>query len=133
MRLLLITSRETKRWVLPKGNPIRGLDPHLAAAAEAYEEAGISGFVCPTPVGNYAYDKRRRNGSVIRATVDVYPLAFITQLDTWPMNARRNGSRWPMPPPRSRKLNSNRSSPAFASPNPSPAARCVLSKRCAAT
>lgn len=93
MRLLLITSRETKRWVLPKGNPIRGLDPHLAAAAEAYEEAGISGFVCPTPVGNYAYDKRRRNGSVIRATVDVYPLAFITQLDTWP-EAHERTTQW---------------------------------------
>ncbi|HPU15489.1 MAG TPA: DUF47 domain-containing protein, partial [Polymorphobacter sp.] len=43
MRLLLITSRETRRWVLPKGNPIDGLDPHLAAAAEAYEEAGVTG------------------------------------------------------------------------------------------
>lgn len=93
MRLLLITSRETKRWVLPKGNPIEGLHPHLAAAAEAYEEAGITGFVCPSPIGNYRYDKRRRSGKVTTATVDVYPLAFINQLETWP-EAHQRETRW---------------------------------------
>src|SRR4051794_36610423 len=34
VRVLLITSRETRRWVLPKGNPIRGLASHEAAAHE---------------------------------------------------------------------------------------------------
>ena len=93
MRLLLITSRETKRWVLPKGNPINGLQPHLAAAAEAYEEAGVTGFVCPSPIGQYHYDKRRRSGATVTATVHVYPLAFINQLDSWP-EAHERQTQW---------------------------------------
>ena len=93
MRLLLITSRDTGRWVLPKGNPIRGLQPHLAAAHEAYEEAGITGIACPSALGSYSYDKRRNSGRTRRLTVDVFPLAFVAQLDTWPEQAQRN-SRW---------------------------------------
>ncbi|MGL4543833.1 MAG: DUF47 family protein, partial [Polymorphobacter sp.] len=69
LRLLLITSRETRRWVLPKGNPIAGIDPHLAAATEAFEEAGITGFVCPSPIGHYRYAKRRGNGGTTTTTV----------------------------------------------------------------
>ncbi len=38
--ILLITSRETKRWVVPKGNPLSGMTRHAAAAVEAEEEAG---------------------------------------------------------------------------------------------
>ncbi len=93
MRLLLITSRDTKRWVLPKGNPIRGLEPHLAAAREAYEEAGITGIPCPSALGSYRYDKRRGNGSVRSLSVDVFPLAFVAQLETWPEQAERD-VRW---------------------------------------
>src|SRR3546814_5625705 len=50
-RILLITSRETRRWIIPKGNPIRGLEAHQAAAREAFEEAGISGIACPAAIG----------------------------------------------------------------------------------
>ena len=75
VRVMLITSRETRRWVLPKGNPIRGLASHEAAAHEAFEEAGVSGIPCPTPLGQYAYWKRRRNGQIKRATVALFPLA----------------------------------------------------------
>lgn len=46
--ILLITSRETKRWVVPKGNPLTGMTRHAAAAVEAEEEAGVIGAVCPT-------------------------------------------------------------------------------------
>jgi len=93
MRLLLITSRDSGRWVLPKGNPMAGVDPHLAAATEAYEEAGVTGFVCPSPLGSYRYDKRRPSGRVITATVDVFPLAFVTQLPTWP-EAHQRQTQW---------------------------------------
>lgn len=84
VRVLLITSRDTKRWVLPKGNPIRGIDPHLAAAQEAYEEAGITGIACPSAIGRYPYDKRRANGTAQHTLVDVYPLSFIAQAERWP-------------------------------------------------
>jgi predicted phosphate transport protein (TIGR00153 family) len=92
-RALLITSRDTRRWVIPKGNLIRGLDPHQAAAREAFEEAGISGIPCPTAIGSYRYTKRRRDGSDRNIQVDVFPLAVITQFDNWPEQAERS-TRW---------------------------------------
>jgi len=93
VRVLLITTRETRRWVIPKGNIIRGLAPHEAAAHEAFEEAGISGVPCPTPIGGYTYWKRRRNGQMRRAEVDVFPLAVVTQADDWPEQDQRD-TRW---------------------------------------
>jgi len=93
MRVLLITSRETKRWVIPKGNPIRGLSPHLAAAHEAFEEAGVSGITCPSPLGSFRYVKRRKNGSLRNAKVDVFPLAVVSQADDWPEQDERE-TRW---------------------------------------
>lgn len=92
-RILLITSRETRRWVVPKGNPIRGLDPHQAAAHEAFEEAGISGIPCPSPIGTYSYKKRRALGRLRTAKVRVFPLAVTTQLDIWPEQHERE-TRW---------------------------------------
>ena len=58
--VMLITSRETHRWVVPKGHPMRGMEPHEAAAQEAWEEAGLRGFPCAVPIGRYRYVKRRR-------------------------------------------------------------------------
>jgi predicted phosphate transport protein (TIGR00153 family) len=91
--VLLITSRETRRWVVPKGNPIRGLASHEAAAHEAFEEAGVSGIPCPTPLGSYGYDKRRRNGGIKRATVALFPLAVTSQAEDWPEQDERD-SQW---------------------------------------
>lgn len=96
-RVLLITSRETRRWVIPKGNLIRGLDLHQAAAREAFEEAGISGIPCPTPLGIYHYGKRRRSGAVHEAEVQVFPLAVVTQFDDWPEQAERNSAWFTLP------------------------------------
>ena len=45
VEVLLVTTRQTKRWIIPKGWPIKGLTPAEAAAREAYEEAGVQGFV----------------------------------------------------------------------------------------
>ena len=53
--ILLVTSRGTGRWVVPKGNPLTGLDRHASAAVEAEEEAGVIGAVCPT-AGLYQLD-----------------------------------------------------------------------------
>ena len=93
MSVLLITSRETRRWVLPKGNRIRGLANHEAAAHEAFEEAGVSGIACPTPLGQYSYWKRRRNGQVKHATVSLFPLAVTDQADEWPEQDERE-AQW---------------------------------------
>ncbi|UAK26798.1 DUF47 family protein [Sphingomonas nostoxanthinifaciens] len=93
VNVLLITSRETRRWVVPKGNPIRGLSSHQAAAHEAYEEAGVRGITCPTALGSYNYWKRRNDGSVRRATVAVFPLAVTEQEADWPEQDERE-TRW---------------------------------------
>lgn len=81
--ILLITSRETKRWVIPKGNPLSGHSRHAAAAVEAEEEAGVVGVVCPTPIGSYHYRKRRANGASVILDVEVFPLAVTDELPVW--------------------------------------------------
>ncbi|MCW2370889.1 uncharacterized protein Yka (UPF0111/DUF47 family)/8-oxo-dGTP pyrophosphatase MutT (NUDIX family) [Sphingobium sp. B11D3D] len=93
IRILLITSRETKRWVIPKGNGSAGKLPHQAAAAEAEEEAGIVGAVCPTPLGTYRYRKRRRNGANLMVDVEVFPLAVNRELTDWKEQHERE-RRW---------------------------------------
>src|SRR3954470_23354950 len=67
MEILLVTSRETKRWVIPKGWPIKGRRPHVAAAREALEEAGLVGRVDKEPIGTYRYNKRLKNGVIAAA------------------------------------------------------------------
>lgn len=81
--ILLVTSRGTGRWVIPKGNPLNGFDRHTSAAIEAEEEAGVIGAVCPTSIGSYEYRKRRPNGAAIMYNVEVFPLAVTRELDEW--------------------------------------------------
>ena len=91
--VMLITSRETKRWVIPKGNPIRGISLHQSAAHEAFEEAGISGIPCPIALGQYCYGKRRPSGKIRDTEVAVFPLAFQMQFENWPEMHERE-TRW---------------------------------------
>lgn len=91
--ILLVTSRETRRWVVPKGNPMTGLPSHAAAAVEAEEEAGVRGAVCPTPLGSYRYLKRRKNGTSLMLEVDVFPLAVTEELPSWKEEGERE-RRW---------------------------------------
>ncbi len=58
-RVLLITSRETRRFIVPKGWPMKGRKDYRAAAIEAQQEAGVIGRVHKKPVGSYLYWKRR--------------------------------------------------------------------------
>jgi 8-oxo-dGTP pyrophosphatase MutT (NUDIX family) len=51
-RVLLLTSRETKRWIIPKGWPMKGHKPWEAAAQEALEEAGLVGQISKEPIGH---------------------------------------------------------------------------------
>ncbi|MFL6863463.1 MAG: DUF47 family protein [Allosphingosinicella sp.] len=91
--VLLITSRESKRWVIPKGNPGVGLASHVAAAVEAEEEAGVRGAACPTALGSYRYRKRRANGASLMIDVDVFPLAVTQELPSWKEAGERQ-RRW---------------------------------------
>lgn len=94
--VLLITSRDTGRWVVPRGNPIPGLPPHLAAAEEAWEEAGVRGRVISAAIGDYRYRKTRRSGRGVRAHVTLFPLAVEEELADWPEALVRT-RRWAAP------------------------------------
>ena len=93
VKVLLVTSRDSGRWVIPKGNPAPGMPAHTAAALEAREEAGVTGLVCPTVLGSYRYRKRRPNGASLMFDVDVFPLAVNAELDAWKEQAERE-RRW---------------------------------------
>jgi 8-oxo-dGTP pyrophosphatase MutT (NUDIX family) len=87
--ILLITSRETKRWVIPKGWPMEGLKDFTAAKREAFEEAGIDGHVTREPLGHYTYLKRRKSGEAPEVRVTVYALEVKALLDRWPEKGER--------------------------------------------
>ncbi|HEX7820047.1 MAG TPA: DUF47 family protein [Sphingobium sp.] len=93
VRILLVTSRESRRWVIPKGNLPSGMAPHVAAAQEAEEEAGVYGPICPTPLGSYRYRKRKGNGASLMLDVDVYPLAVTREYPQWKEDKERD-RRW---------------------------------------
>jgi 8-oxo-dGTP pyrophosphatase MutT (NUDIX family) len=93
LEVLLITSRDTRRWVVPRGNPISGKSPAESAAQEAFEEAGIVGEVGPEAIGQYSYDKRRRLGMVVPAVVHLFPMEVAEERDDWPEKGQRE-RRW---------------------------------------
>lgn len=89
VEILLITSRETKRWVIPKGWPMPGRTDHTAARQEAFEEAGIEGRISKTSIGTFAYEKRLENGDGTYCRVDVFPLKVQNLKRNWPEKAER--------------------------------------------
>ena len=86
--VLLITSRETRRWVIPKGWPMKAKRDWNAAAVEASEEAGISGRVGHKSIGTYHYLKRKKSGD-IDCEVSVYLLEVTRERREWPEKSER--------------------------------------------
>jgi 8-oxo-dGTP pyrophosphatase MutT (NUDIX family) len=92
LQVLLVTSRETGRWVIPKGWPMKGRSDCKAASKEANEEAGVKGSVGRKPIGVYEYFKRVREGFEL-IEVTVFPLRVDEQLAKWPEMTERK-RRW---------------------------------------
>ena len=88
IEVLLITSRETRRWVIPKGWPSKTLSDHRMAAREAEEEAGVVGKVGAKPIGLYNYVKRLP-GESVDVEVSVYLLLVRRQMSRWPERKQR--------------------------------------------
>lgn len=88
LEVLLVTSRETRRWVVPKGWPIDGKSDAEAAEVEAWEEAGVLGRIGKHPIGVYGYDKRRPK-STVPVLVEVYVLQVSDVLTEWPESRER--------------------------------------------
>jgi 8-oxo-dGTP pyrophosphatase MutT (NUDIX family) len=89
LEVLLVTTRETRRWVIPKGWPWPNTADHLAAAGEAYEEAGVVGQASTQSIGSYVYGKRRSGGVVVPLRVTVYRVDVEEELETWPEQQER--------------------------------------------
>lgn len=91
--VMLITSRDTGRWILPKGWAEKRLTESELAAKEAFEEAGILGDISSEPIGRYRYTKNLANDAAIDCAVRVYPLRVNKLLDDWP-EAHQRRREW---------------------------------------
>jgi 8-oxo-dGTP pyrophosphatase MutT (NUDIX family) len=93
LEVLLVTSRGSGRWVIPKGWPMRNRTPAGTARREAYEEAGVKGrLLSKKPIGSYRYFKRDESftGEIL---VRVFLLAVEQQKKDWPERGERR-TRW---------------------------------------
>jgi 8-oxo-dGTP pyrophosphatase MutT (NUDIX family) len=93
IEVMLITSRDTGRWVIPKGWQDEGLEPQDTAEREAREEGGLVGRMGDQPIGHYRYRKRLSDGSSVACSVEVFPLEVKRQLKSWPESKERH-TRW---------------------------------------
>lgn len=83
LQVLMITSRRKKRWIIPKGIIEPELSAADSAAKEAFEEAGLNGQVCTSPIGTYEYEKW---GNICR--VQVFTMRVEKVWDEWEENFR---------------------------------------------
>lgn len=88
IEVLLVTSRRSGRWILPKGWPMDGATPAGAAATEAWEEAGVTGDAANLPAGFYSYSKSY-DGEMLPVVVAMFPLRVKKVHKTWPEQAER--------------------------------------------
>jgi 8-oxo-dGTP pyrophosphatase MutT (NUDIX family) len=93
IEILLVTSRRSGRWIVPKGWPSGALSMPEAAAREAEEEAGVLGEVHTRPLGTYRFSKRMNAGYEIDCEVSVYPLAVTLHRTDWREKEQRD-LRW---------------------------------------
>ncbi len=95
--VLVITSRGTGRWIIPKGWPIPGQDGPGTALQEAWEEAGVrKGRVSPAPLGGYGYVKLGETGLEEPCRADVYAIAVREMARDYPERAERR-RKWVTP------------------------------------
>jgi len=103
LRILLITSRDTGRWVIPKGWPMRNRTEAEAAEREAWEEAGVRGTILPQPIGLYGYPKYMSKGKVIPCVVRVFPLEVEGSASRFPEAGQRR-RKWFAPEDAARRV-----------------------------
>jgi 8-oxo-dGTP pyrophosphatase MutT (NUDIX family) len=92
-QVMLLTTRETRRWTIPKGWPMKGRKPAEVASQEAYEEAGLVGhIVSKRPLGTFHYEKHLTKESRL-CQVRVFSFRVERQLDDWPEKQQRE-TKW---------------------------------------
>lgn len=90
LQVLLLTSRETRRWVIPKGWPMKGKKAHAVAEQESFEEAGVTGKPEKEAFGHFNYLKKLKTGLKVPVRVQVYPLRVSALLDEFPEKDARD-------------------------------------------
>jgi hypothetical protein len=88
IQFMLITSRETRRFTIPKGWQIKGKNEPQSAGKEAKQEAGIVGRLGSTPIGEYQYWKRLRS-AFVPITVRVFAMEVEEELSRWREHRQR--------------------------------------------
>lgn len=96
LSILLITSRANRKWMLPKGWPIKGLSDAASAQQEALEEAGVEGSIGALPLGSYRYSKLFSDGSSVPGQAVIFPLAVKRERKGWKEKGQRQ-RRWMAP------------------------------------
>ena len=86
-QVLLITSRGTKRWIVPKGWPMDHCGAGACAAQEAWEEAGVEGDIDHEPIGSYWLPVTEERPAPIE--VKLYPLRVARQREDWKERGQR--------------------------------------------
>jgi 8-oxo-dGTP pyrophosphatase MutT (NUDIX family) len=88
LEILIVTTRQTRRWIVPKGWPIKRLTPAKSAAREAFEEAGVR--IGARAIGSFRYKKAAdETGAEADCEVKIFPLLVRRQSATWPESAQR--------------------------------------------
>lgn len=93
VEVMLVTSRDTGRWILPKGWPEAREALCDAAAREAGEEAGLRGSVSRYEAGRYFYGKVLASGEEVPCEVRVFPLEVDRVAEKWKEKGKRQ-RRW---------------------------------------
>ncbi len=101
--ILLITSRDTGRWVIPKGWPMAERSPSEAASREAWEEAGVEGRAAEAALGQFHYDKVLRRAPAHPCRVEVFALQVRALTDQYPEHGQRR-RKWFSPEKAARKV-----------------------------
>lgn len=85
----MVTSRDTGRWIMPKGWTMNGKKPWAAAEIEALEEAGAVGYISHDIIGSYTYRKKLSKGVSVMCKVDVYPMMVERLKSNWKERSER--------------------------------------------
>lgn len=89
IEILVVTSRDSGRWIIPKGWPMGGKQPYKAAAIEAWEEAGVRGKARKKPIGRYTYLKLLGDGDVVPCIVDIFQIEIRKSTGTFKEHGER--------------------------------------------
>lgn len=93
VQILLVTSRGSRRWIVPKGWPMDGKTPAESARQEAWEEAGVTGKPDGNCLGAYSYAKALETADDLPCIAMLYPIAVKSLAKKYPERSQRR-RRW---------------------------------------